>query len=493
MKSTIIYLRGLLLFVGVFFFTSCEDQLNQNPFSQLSDEQFWKTNDDANSGVIAIYDAMQRAYNQEHFYWGEFRGDSYKPGASAAGFNLSILDNALTSDFGGAINWGDLYQMIGRANLAIKNIPEISGYNPEFLAEAHFLRAMAYFDATRVWGDVPLFTEPVTALTQEAYKPRTDKTQIMNEVILPDLLKARQLMGTRSDQFRASRSSILNLLGEVYMWNKDWANAKKAFDEVESYRIFSLTNTREAWQDLFLNDFVNGVQIKRMVGPELIFSIRYNQAEDSDRSGIYGLLFAGLPSFYIADSLSEKWTQRFPTDSIAWVAKYPGIAPLQKDAFGKTFYGDFRYFDSRETNPNVLGARVAKYNKSNFNSQFDDTDIHVFRYASMLYNMAEVEAMLGNNAEAVNILNKVRNARLLPSNIKASDFSSQEALIDYILEEKQFETLGEGDRWWDLVRQNRAISLLGPVNNMRPETLVWPIFRNHLIDNPNLTQNPGYN
>jgi starch-binding outer membrane protein, SusD/RagB family len=485
-----------LLTIGLSFLliTSCDDQLNQEPFSQLSDEQFWKTNNDASAGVAAIYDAMQKHYSARHYYWGEFRADTYVATPTAAGDNLSIVNNAITSNFSGAISWSNMYQMIARANLAIQKIPKIEGYNPELLAEALFLRAYAYFDAIRVWGDVPLFTEPVTALTDDAFKTRESKDKILNEIVLPDMIKAGQLMATRTNQFRASKAAILNFQGEVYMWLKDWAKAKAAFAEVEGYGAYTLVTTRAAWNDMFSNDIVNGTQVKKMTGSELIFSIRYNQTEDSDRAGIYNLFFAGLPSFYVDSLLERKWETRFPIDSTAWAAAYPGIKSAQTNPVnGQTFYGDFRFIESREQGTNILrgGARVAKWNKININGAFDDTDIHVFRYASMLYNMAEVEAMLGNNAGAIAILNRIRKARLLPD--VRQTLTTQSALIDYILDEKQFETIGEGDRWWDLVRQNKAIPILGPRNKMNEQTIFWPIFRGHIINNPKLTQNPGYN
>ena len=474
-----------------FFFVSCEKELDQEPFSQLSDTAFWKTNSDATSAVVSIYDAMQRHYASRHFLWGEFRSDAYVAGPLATTSFLSMVNNALTSDFSGAVNWSQMYSMIARANLCIKNIPNIAGYNPELLAEAHFLRAFAYFDAIRVWGDVPLFTEPVSSLDQSAFKERESADKILNEVIIPDMLKANELMATRTNQFRVSKSAILNFHGEVYMWLKDWAKAKAAFDQVEAYKAYTLVNTRVAWSDLFFNDFINGVQVKRMVGSELIFSIRYNQAEDTDRSGVYGLHFAGIPSFFVNPKLEANWAQRFPIDSVGWAVAFPGIKPLQTTTTGAPFYGDFRYFESREQGRNPGEARIAKFNKTNINPNFDDTNIHVYRYATMLYNMAEVEANLGNNTAAVALMNRVRAARLLPT-IKQT-FSNKDDLIDYILDEKQFESLGEGDRWWDLVRTGRAIKILGPINKMTEQTIFWPIFRDHIINNPKLTQNPGYN
>ena len=94
--------------------------------------------------------------------------------------------------------WTTLYQMINQANLAIKYIPNISmpdvADRNDYLGQAYALRALAYFYAIRVWGDVPLFIEPTEKYSEAIYKERTDKNYILEHVILPDLKKAEGLI-----------------------------------------------------------------------------------------------------------------------------------------------------------------------------------------------------------------------------------------------------------------------------------------------------------
>jgi len=147
-----------ILIIGTF--SSCEDFLDEKPYSQLSESQFWKNNTDANAAVLSIYDAMQKHYRQRIIEQGEFRSDSYTPSPTAGAFQLELMRNTLTSN--NSVNdWTQLYQAIGRANLCIQKIPTIAGYTPSLLGEAKILRAFLYFDAVRIWGDVPLFTEPI--------------------------------------------------------------------------------------------------------------------------------------------------------------------------------------------------------------------------------------------------------------------------------------------------------------------------------------------
>ncbi|NNF32611.1 MAG: RagB/SusD family nutrient uptake outer membrane protein [Saprospiraceae bacterium] len=513
-----------LRFVGVilamtFFSVSCGDLLNEDPISEIGAASFWKSNADAQLGVAAIYDAMQGAYRLKHYNWGEFRSDNFSIGSASANANsLELLYNDVNSGNGGVVDWSDLYIMINRANLAIKYIPQIEGFNANLLAEAHALRAYAYFDAIRVWGGVPLFTEPVESSTQELALPKTDGATIMNDVVIPDMLKAEELMANIENKYRFTLTSIWCLQADIYMWNKDYANAKAALEKVIATNEFSLVTTPEAWQDLFLNDIQEGGPGKIMTGPELIFSIRFDLTESRDnpgqtranRSGIFALFFAGLPSYHLSPVLERKWRDKFPIDSADWVAKYPDTDPIltqdvDADGVPEKVYGDWRYYYCRELGIDGIGskligeARLAKYNKTNYSQDLDDSDIVLYRYAGILYTLAEIENILGNDDVALDIVNQIRTARQLPL-VSSEEFgSTQDEREVYILDEKQLELLGEAERWWDLRRSDRAISTLNPILDtvpggviLTPDRLLFPIFDDHLVENPNLEQNPGY-
>lgn len=482
--SAFLPLLGLAVMIS-----SCDDFLDEQPFSQTSDEQFWQTAGHAESGVAAIYDAMQETYRIKYWLWGDFRSDNFIASDRVSVANEEIVTNTLTPTNGNALRWDNLYQMIGRANLAIQKIPDISTADPNLLAEAYATRAFAYFDAVRVWGDVPLFTEPILGLDQELLRPRTSATEIMNNVIIPDMLEAERLMVEPSNPFRFSKASVWALQADVYMFLQDYAKANEALDKIIDLGTYELVDNRDAWLRLFLNDPLLG---SFQEGPELIFSIRYDLLEDGNRaSGNYELFFAGIPSFFISPNLENKWIERFPIDSSAWVAQYPDFAPQTVDEEGFTVFGDWRYFESREEGRAIGEARPAKYTKLNFSANDDDTNIPIYRYSHVLLQKALAENRLNNPEGAVALVNQIRDARQLP-NISAADFTDVDELENYILDERQFELFGEGHRWWDLRAAGKAVEVMDTINNMTEETLLFPIFQVHLIDNPMLTQNPGY-
>lgn len=503
----------------VFLSFSCDSLVDEQPLSEIGAAEFWKSNNDAALGVAAIYDGLQPTYRTKHYLWGEFRSDNFTVGSeSASANNLELIYNDVNTGNAGVLDWSDFYLMINRTNLAIKYIPQIEGFNADFLADAYAVRAYAYFDAARVWGAVPLFTEPVESATQELQKDQATAATIINDVVIPDMLEAEALMTRIVDPFRFSLTSIWALQADVYMWNGEYDKAKAAIEKIIATNEFSLVTTPEAWQDLFINDIQNGGPGKVMTGPELIMSIKFDINEPRDnpgqvranRSGIFALFFAGLPSYYISPVLENKWIEKFPIDSAGWVDKYPDTAPVlttDSDADGEPeiVYGDWRYYFSREDGINGIGsrligeARLAKYNKANYSQDLDDSDIVLYRYAGMLLLLAEAENRLGNGDRALELVNDIRTARQLPL-VSGEEFgATMEEREKYILDEKQLELLGEGERWWDLRRTQLALETLNPILDTLPggvplteQRLLFPIFDEHLIENPLLKQNAGY-
>ncbi|WP_445731521.1 RagB/SusD family nutrient uptake outer membrane protein [Mariniflexile sp.] len=522
---------ALLLLTVLAISTSCDSILDEQPESEIGSEDFWKTPGDAETGISGLYDGMQKTFKENLYLWGETRADNYRGGQGAGSSSrLEFVNNDLTSG-NSALRWDDLYKMILRANLAIKYIPEIPGVDKNLLGEAHAIRAFAYFHAIRVWGSVPLFTEPIEGKNQELQRTRTAAATIMNEVIIPDMLAAEGYMEKFANEYRFSETSILCLQAEVYMYLQDYPKAKIALDKLVALNEFSLVTTVQGWQDLFLNDkgaakgsnvyLKSGNELafygtdKVQKGTELILSINHDLL-DNDRAGIFGIFFAGLPTYYISPVLDIKWRERFPVDSTAWVTKYPTFKPqlarkvIYTDTNGElqdslaTVYGDWRYFLSREDDINFEGlaigeARLSKYNKTNYSPSLDDSDMVLYRYSDMLLLLAEAENRLLNTDKALGLVNDIRTARLLPTVTLAEFGATIDEREDYILVERQLELLGEGKRWWDLMRTGKTLEVMNPVltlfpsaKALTPERILSPIYFEHLIENPLLEQTPGY-
>ena len=118
----------------------------------------------------------------------------------------------------------------------------------------------------------------------------------------------------------------------------------------------------------------------------------------------------------------------------------------------------------------------------------------VYRYSDMVLLRAEALANLGKWDEALDLVKIIRTRAGIGGTTRTSaSFSSTEELVDYILDERQIELVGEGKRWYDLVRTNTWQKVMEPINGMNdPRKIVFPIHYSHVAENPNVKQNDGY-
>lgn len=228
----------------------------------------WQTARDAKAGVNEIYGLLRTTLRENYFYWGEFRSDNVAPGAPVMADQARVINNLMSTDESCA-RWTNLYQMINQTNLAIKYVPQISmpdvSDRNDYLGQAYALRALAYFYAIRVWGDVPLFTEPTEKYSDAIYKARTDKNEIIDQVILPDLKKAEKLIN-RNKNFERKRISICGvwaIMADVYMWKKEYNLADQTIEKMASIqskkggRFVDFEPNLQAWHTMFTEELVN--------------------------------------------------------------------------------------------------------------------------------------------------------------------------------------------------------------------------------------------
>ncbi len=75
----------------------------------------------------------------------------------------------------------------------------------------------------------------------------------------------------------------------------------------------------------------------------------------------------------------------------------------------------------------------------------------------------------------------------------ALSFASEDEVVNYILRERQVELVGEGRRWFDLLRTGKWKEVMEPINGMSQDgNELFPIHYSHILENPKITQNPYY-
>ena len=195
---------------------SCDEFLDTPPVSQLSIDAFWNTSQDAQLGVAALYNEVQETFEESFWSWGELRGDNYIYNDRPSDGIQQTIGNTLTVTTTGG-DWSALYAAIAHANVAIEKIPVIETFagQDDLLGQVYALRALMYFYAVRVWGDVPKITSLETDLTGIGRSPLSE---IYNEIILPDLEFAESLIETRRNQNYISLGAILAIKAHVFAW-----------------------------------------------------------------------------------------------------------------------------------------------------------------------------------------------------------------------------------------------------------------------------------
>jgi hypothetical protein len=467
-----IAIRLLICALPLTGLTACKKFLDTPQKSQLSLADFWRSAKDAELGVAAIYNAAQVAFEINYWRWGELRADNFINNDRPNANNSQIVTNQLTTATAGA-DWSELYTAILTANMAISKIPDIPDFagKQNLLAEAHALRALFYFYAVRVWGAVPKITEPVEGLDQDLNFTRSPVKEIYEEIILPDIDKAGQLMTAERSINRLSRGSILALKAEVLMWPGDQQNyalAVEAITELESLG-YSLENTQTGWINIF-----KGPENSK----EIIFSLGWNFNEDGGNSGV-GQFSTATTEFVCSEDVEQKWNSSIPGDFriLATGAYDVEIVPGE----------EFPYLRILTKYSPRFTTRDEQSSWSNTNER----DIIFYRLSDLILLKAEAENYLDHPGAALGLVNRVRTARGLPE--VDTTLTYKTVIRDLILNERQFELIGEGHRYWDLVRNNVVLQVMEPINGMSdPQRILWPIAQNVLNRNAGISQNEGY-
>ena len=235
----------LLLFSGMVACTAKLDVFDEN---NPTTQSYFKTALELQNGVNAIYSSLRSAQlvGREWFFTHDMRGGECASGGSQLEAPRAELlkqpspapSNSVMSDV-----WSGSYRMINRANLVLSKAPGITdntALRDRLVGEAKFLRAWAYFELVSQWGDVPVYTDPITSSVD--FKGKSPAADIYT-LIINDLTDATAKLPASygsSDNGRATKWAAYTLLGKVQMQKGDYAAAKTALLQV--YGKFSLVN-----------------------------------------------------------------------------------------------------------------------------------------------------------------------------------------------------------------------------------------------------------
>src|SRR5690606_7123356 len=127
--------------------------------------------------------------------------------------------------------WSGIYRTINRANSVIKSLNSISSdiisnnVRNQVLGQALAIRGLAYFDLVRVWGGVPIITEPTDRVGQNVGIPRATAEETYLQV-LSDLNEAEGLLPSTTDRFSITKKTVQALKARYFLYRKEWQQAQ---------------------------------------------------------------------------------------------------------------------------------------------------------------------------------------------------------------------------------------------------------------------------
>ena len=472
-----------------FSFSSCSDFLEQNPQTDLSENDFYKTADDILSAVNGAYSSLQEGDIYGNWYvFGEIPSDNTRNQLSGSvttqnEFDQFYIDtqNSMIANF-----WKAAYKVINRTNTILGRIDGIE-INTElanrYKLECKFIRALMYFNLVRVYGDVPLVLKEISI--SESYDIlREPKENVYNQIIA-DLKEAQDLPVSYStaEDGRATQGAAKALLANVYMTLHKYAEAETILAEIiNSGRYSLLENTPGS---LNIDGYKNVFSPVNHNSKEGIFEIQFLKGGYGEGSN-YANNFAPENSGTNVVAVGGTGGNNIPEMDI--------YNAYEEGDLRRDFSMSLGYYDNRKNNEWVESRYVCKFMDVHYQNNDASNNYPVIRYADVILMYAEALNQNGKTAEACKYLNMTRRrgfgyqtTETSPVDLQTTD-KAQFALM--VEQERRVELAFENHRWFDLIRTGRAVEVMKSKGFSLNETnLICPIPQKQIDVNPKLTQN----
>ena len=472
-----------------FSFSSCSDFLEQNPQTDLSENDFYKTADDILSAVNGVYSSLQEGDIYGNWYvFGEIPSENTRNQLSGSvttqnEFDQFYIDtqNSMIANF-----WKAAYKVINRTNTILGRIDGIE-INTElanrYKLECKFIRALMYFNLVRVYGDVPLVLKEISI--SESYDIlREPKENVYNQIIA-DLKEAQDLPVSYStaEDGRATQGAAKALLANVYMTLHKYAEAETILAEIiNSGRYSLLENTPGS---LNIDGYKNVFSPVNHNSKEGIFEIQFLKGGYGEGSN-YANNFAPENSGTNVVAVGGTGGNNIPEMDI--------YNAYEEGDLRRDFSMSLGYYDNRKNNEWVESRYVCKFMDVPYQNNDASNNYPVIRYADVILMYAEALNQNGKTAEACKYLNMTRRrgfgyqtTETSPVDLQTTD-KAQFALM--VEQERRVELAFENHRWFDLIRTGRAVEVMRSKGFSLNETnLICPIPQKQIDVNPKLTQN----
>ncbi len=232
---------GILL-AGLSVGTSCSDFLEKYPMDSVTNETYWKTEEQLRAALYPCYEAFDY---ETLLKWSESTAETVMWGNITSGLSkVSGGKHTYTDGFPITSYWKNSYGHIYRCNNFLDNYNAAGidqAIKDVYAAEVKVIRAYEYFMLTTFYGDVPWIDHVINS--SEAYMPRTDRNKVIDNIMadldwaIERLPKERQV---GKDVGRIDRWGALAMKARIALQNERYDVAKKASKEIIDYSPYDL-------------------------------------------------------------------------------------------------------------------------------------------------------------------------------------------------------------------------------------------------------------
>jgi starch-binding outer membrane protein, SusD/RagB family len=494
MKKYSIY-SFVVLAISAVLALSCSDEFvdRKAPYS-IDSENYFNSESDYNQALIGAYDMLHSTYL--NVMMGEIASDNTASGGESAIDVIGIqqIDDMIHTEANPQLKnvWDWMFAGVQRCNYIMEFKDKTDFTNkPQVLGETRFLRAYYHFELVKWFGPIPLNGDKRFSTEDVTRVPRSS-VQDVYASIEADLIYAVANLKTKAEnpiKGRATKGAAQALLGKVYLYQEKYVDAANVLEDLISSGSYSLESD---YNSIFESNGENN--------NESVFEVQYTDQEGASFDclqcsegnvavGFNGIrnysgpLFESGYSFNVprqevvdAFELGDRRKDVAILDIVSWAA-------ANNASYG-VGYKHTGYFN-RKYIPRAGDANIGDQNLTNPNNY------RAIRYADVLLMAAEALNRGGiDDTKARTYLNNVRRRAFGDTN-HDTPLVTGSNLTELILAERRVELVGEGHRFFDLVRTGKAAAEIEGFSAGKNEIFPLPI-EEIQFSNGNWQQNPGY-
>lgn len=460
--------------------SSCSRILDLEPHNSTFTNAYFTNEQDANTALAGAYAILRNILingNSWHKYGDIVSGELNINGGLDNG-NYNISNGEFTGLNVGSDNWNwqSYYQLMQQINLIINKVPQIPDSKfsalvnkQHVIGEAYFLRAFTYFYMSRIWGDIPLKLQPDLDVSSAKNIPRSSADSVWKQC-LTDLEVSKQYLdfGYSDDSqrgVRANKGSAFALQAHILAWKGDYAGSAAAAGVVIANGGYQLSDSTN-YMKVFIGKSTEG-----------IFELNLNDGQSEGMALSQNMGYAATIKMPFIDG----------KNNLPWPVNSNMVSHLYGSNYNDIRYRDFFYQPEGNDGQIIKFANISYADGSTKKDPRLSNNIIIFRLADIMLLRAEALHKLGQDADAQQLLNQVRERAGI------QDFNGTgDALGTTILEERLRELYFEGHAYYDLVRNKKLTTYNEhfPLDQFANGGWLWPIDPNMFKDDFTLVQTP---